>query len=110
MMSERRGTAGVTLTTMLEERIGQLPSASRALLDTLAVAARPVNQDVAFSACGIEGEDLQLLSAVRAARLVRSGSTAYAIELYHDRIGQTLRWLLAADERRQIHRRRRRAV
>ncbi len=105
MMSERRGTAGVTLTTMLEERIRQLPAASRALLDTLAVAARPVNQDVAFSACGVEGEDLQLLSAVRAARLVRSGSTAYAIELYHDRIGETLRLLLPDDERRQIHRR-----
>ena len=105
MMTERHGTAGVTLTTMLEERIRQLPSASRALLDTLAVAARPVNQDVAFSACDIEGEDLQLLSATRAARLVRSGSTAYAIELYHDRIGETLRLLLPDDERRQIHRR-----
>src|SRR2546423_803941 len=105
IMSERRGTAAVTLATMLDERIRQLPAASRALLDTLAVAARPVNQDVAFSACGIEGEDLQLLSAVRAARLVRSGSTAYAIELYHDRIGETLRLLLADDERRQIHRR-----
>lgn len=105
MMSERPGTAGVTLTTMLEERIRQLPNGSRALLDTLAVAARPVNQDVAFSACGIEGEDLELLSAVRAARLVRSGSTAYAIELYHDRIGDTLRRLMPDDERRQIHRR-----
>ena len=75
------------------------------LLNTLAVAARPVNQDVAFAACGDQHHDLQILNAVRAAEFVRTGGTAYGIELHHDRIGETLRTLLPDAERKQIHRR-----
>lgn len=105
MMNERAATAGITLTTMLEERIRQLPDGSRQFLNTLAVAGRPVNQDVAFNASGIESDDLQLLNAVRAAQFVRSGSSAYSLELHHDRIGEALRLLLSEHERREIHRR-----
>jgi eukaryotic-like serine/threonine-protein kinase len=104
-IAKRAGETGVTLATMLEERIRQLPDGSRALLNTLAVAARPVNQDVAFAACGVEHHDLQILNAVRAAQLVRTGGRAYGIELHHDRIGETLRTLLPDAERKQIHRR-----
>ena len=105
MMSERAATAGITLTTMLEERIRQLPNGSRQFLDTLAVARRPVNQDVAFSASGLERDDAQILNALRGAQFVRSGGPGYAVELYHDRIGETLRLLLPDHEQRQIHRR-----
>ncbi len=104
-IGERPGAAGISLATMLEERIAQLPKGSRALLNTLAVAARPVNQDIAFAVCDINRDDLQILNAVRAAQFVRSGGAAYAIELYHDRIAETLRLLLTDDERRHIHRR-----
>lgn len=105
MMNERAATAGITLTTMLEARIGQLPSGSRQFLDTLAVARRPVNQDVAIGAAGAQGDALKLLSALRVAQFVRSGGTGYRVELYHDRIGETLVSLLDPEERRQIHRR-----
>jgi len=105
MMSERAATAGITLTTMLDERIRQLPSGSRQFLDTLAVAGRPVNQDVAISAAGLQDDAMELLNALRAAQFVRSGGLGYGVELYHDRIGETLVALLASDERRQIHRR-----
>ena len=105
MMNERAATAGITLTTMLEERIGQLPAGSRQFLDTLAVARRPVNQDVALSAAGLQDDPLQLLSPLRETQFVRSGGTGYGVELYHDRIGETLVSLLSHEERRQIHRR-----
>jgi serine/threonine protein kinase/tetratricopeptide (TPR) repeat protein len=105
MLNERAATAGITLTTMLEERITQLPEGSRQFLDTLAVARRPVNQDVALSAAGLQDDPLKLLSALRATQFVRSGGTGYGVELYHDRIGETLVSLLSPDERRQIHRR-----
>ena len=104
MMSEPGATIGITLGTMLEERIKQLPAGSKEFLDTLAVAGRPVNEDVAVSAAGSHG-DQQLLNALRTAQLVRSGGTGYGVELYHQRIGETLAALLADDERRQIHRR-----
>jgi len=105
MLNERVATAGITLTTMLEERITQLPEGSRQFLDTLAVARRPVNQDVALSAAGLQYDPLKLLGALRATQFVRSGGTGYGVELYHDRIGETLVSLLSQDERRQIHRR-----
>ncbi|HEY3104406.1 MAG TPA: protein kinase [Pyrinomonadaceae bacterium] len=104
-IGERPGAEGISLATMLEERIDQLPDGSRALLNTLAVAARPVNQDVAFAASDVERDDLQIMNAVRSAQFVRSGGAAYGIELYHDRIAETLRLLLSDDERRHIHRR-----
>jgi serine/threonine protein kinase/tetratricopeptide (TPR) repeat protein len=105
MMNERAATAGITLATMLEERIRQLPAGSRQFLDTLAVARRPVNQDVAVSAAGLNDDALKVLSALRTAQFVRSGGTGYGVEIYHDRIGETLASLLADDERRQVHRR-----
>jgi tetratricopeptide (TPR) repeat protein len=105
MMNERAATAGITLATMLHERIKQLPSGSRQFLDTLAVARRPVNQDVAIRAAGLNSDALEILSALRSAQFVRSGGTSYGVEIYHDRIGETLTSLLGDDERRQIHRR-----
>jgi tetratricopeptide (TPR) repeat protein/energy-coupling factor transporter ATP-binding protein EcfA2 len=105
MMNERAATAGISLTTMLEERIRQLPSGSRSLLNVLAVARRPVNEEVALGAAGIKGDPLQLLTTLRASQFVRSGGTGYGVELYHDRIGETLASLLDDNERRQIHRR-----
>src|SRR5882724_2192119 len=110
MMSERAATAGITLTTMLEERISQLPEGSRQLLDTLAVARRPVNQDVAVNAAGLHDDPLKVLSSLRATQFVRSGGAGYGVELYHDRIGETFESLLGDDERRQIHRRLAQAV
>jgi eukaryotic-like serine/threonine-protein kinase len=105
MMSEPGATIGITLGAMLEERIKQLPPGSKEFLNTLAVAGRPVNEDVAVSAAGSLGHDQQLLNALRTAQLVRSGGTGYGVELYHQRIGETLAALLAEDERRLIHRR-----
>ncbi len=105
MMNDREATAGITLLTMLNERIKQLPSGSRQFLDTLAVARRPVNQDVAISAAGLNDDALTVLSALRSAQFVRSGGTSYGVEIYHDRIGETLASQLDNDERRQIHRR-----
>src|SRR5205807_8250527 len=90
MMSERAATAGISLSTMLDERIRQLPPGSRPVLDTLAVARRPVNQDVVLSAAGVHGDSLELLNALRAAQFVRSGGAGYGVELYHDRIAETL--------------------
>jgi serine/threonine protein kinase len=105
IVNERAATAGISLPTMLEERIRQLPAGARQLLNVLAVARRPVNEEVALSAAGIRGGSLHLLSTLRGTQFVRSGGTGYGIEVYHDRIGETLAALLNDADRRQIHRR-----
>ncbi len=105
MMNERAATAGISLTTMLEERMEQLPDGARELLDVLSVAARPVDEAVALSAAGVTGDSQQLLSQLRAAQFVRSGGSQYGIEMYHDRIGEAIGSLLSEGERKHLHRR-----
>src|SRR6266568_4053855 len=105
MMNERAATAGISLATMLDERMTQLPAGAREFLNILAVARRPVNEAVAFGAAGVSGDASQLLTTLRASQFVRSTGTGYGVEVYHDRIGETLASLLDESERRQIHRR-----
>ena len=105
MMNERAATAGISLTKMLEERMEQLPAGARELLNVLAVAGRPVDETVALSAAGVSGDSQQLLPRLRAAQFARSGGSQYGIELYHDRIGETISSLLDEGERKHIHRR-----
>ena len=105
MMNEGAATAGISLATMLEERITQLAAGARQFLNVLAVARRPVNEAVAFGAAGVSGDSLSLLTTLRAAQFVRSSGAEYGVEMYHDRIGETLASLLDESERKQIHRR-----
>ena len=105
MMNERAATAGISLTTMLEERMRQLPDGGRQLLKVLAVARRPVDEAVALSAAGVATDPQELLPRLRAAQFIRSGGTQYGIEMYHDRISETIGAMLDDSERKQIHRR-----
>ena len=105
LTSDKAATTGITLAVMLEARLRQLPKGSRQFLNTLSVAARPVNPDVAYKAAGLRGDELRLVSALRAAQLLRSGGSSYGVELYHDRIRETLVALLEPGAIRQIHRR-----
>jgi serine/threonine protein kinase/tetratricopeptide (TPR) repeat protein len=105
MMNERAATAGISLATMLEERIKQLPEGARQFLNVLAVARRPVNEAVAFGAAGVSGDSLSLLTTLRSSQFVRSSGAEYGVEVYHDRIGETLAAGLDEGERKQIHRR-----
>ena len=86
-------------------RIKQLPPGARDVLNVLAVARRPVNEDVALNAAGLSATAVELIAALRNAQLVRSSGTGYGVEIYHDRIAEMLVSLLADDERKQIHRR-----
>jgi serine/threonine protein kinase len=105
LTSDKAATTGITLAVMLEARLHGLPKGSRRFLNTLAVAGRPVHPDVAFKAAGLKGDELRLISALRAAQLLRSGGSSYGVELYHDRIRETLTALLEPGTIQQIHRR-----
>jgi len=105
MTTDRNATTGVSLSVMLDARLDQLPKGARALMQTLAVAARPINQEVAYQAAGLTGDELPLISSLRAAQLVRSGGSNFGIELYHDRIRETLHAQLQPPSVKQIHRR-----
>jgi len=68
-------------------------------------AGRPINQEVAYQAAGLTGDELPLISSLRAAQFLRSGGSNFGIELYHDRIRETLHARLEPANVKQIHRR-----
>jgi eukaryotic-like serine/threonine-protein kinase len=98
-------TSGVTLSVMLDARIRHLPVGARRLMATLAVAGRPINPGVAFQAAGLTGDELPLISSLRSAQFLRGGGSKVGVELYHDRIRETLLSRLERSQIKQIHRR-----
>lgn len=104
--SEGAATTGITLGEMLEARLLHQPSGARQLLEILAVAGRPVAPEVAYHATGMEGDEEPLIASLRAAHFLRgSGKTTRGIELYHDRIRETLASMLEPSTVKLIHRR-----
>jgi hypothetical protein len=105
LAGEGATTSGVTVAQMLEAQLGSLPPGARPLLETLALASRPVDAGLIHRAAGLEGDERPLLATLRAAHLVRTSSSERQIEPYHDRIRETLISLLDSDVVQRIHRR-----
>lgn len=107
---QARGTTGITLAVMLDAQLRHLPRGSRAFVDVLAIAGRPINPEVAYQAAGLSGNELPLVSSLRAAQFLRSGGSEHTVELYHHRIRETLAAQLDQAKVKQIHRRLAQAV
>ncbi len=103
--SDQTATTGITLAIMLDARLSHLPAGAREFVDALAVAGRPINPEVVFQAAELSGDELPLVSSLRAAQFLRTGGTGHTLELYHDRIRQTLATQLEPRKVTQIHRR-----
>ncbi len=103
--SDQTSTTGITLGVMLDARLRHLPSGARQFIDALAVAGRPVNPEVVYQAAELSGDDAPLVSSLRAAQFLRAGGTGHTLELYHDRIRETLANQLDPTKVNQIHRR-----
>lgn len=95
----------VNLGEMLEQRVRHLPEGTRALLETLAVASGPLDARLAFEAADLEGDERPVVAALRSAKLTRSSGSAYRIEIYHDRLRETVADRLSPAELRQGHQR-----
>ncbi len=105
LSSGRSTTAGLSLGEMIIARLAQQPPAARQLLETLSIAGRPLRPEVAAQASGITIDEAPLIASLRAGRFLRSGGTTQQLELYHDRIRETLVTRLDGAAIRQIHRR-----
>ncbi len=103
--SENGEMRETNLAVMLDARIDRMPSGSRELLDTLAVAQRPVDFEVAHRAAGVTGDARALVTSLEVNHLVRPSATADMIETYHDRIRETLAARISQEHRVQIHQR-----
>ncbi len=97
------GATGIGLAEMLESRMRALPEGARPLLDTLAVAGRPVDAKVACVAAGLEGDDRPLVALLIKAHFLRSLGAPSRLELYHDRMRETLVAAVAPQVAAGIH-------
>lgn len=98
-----REAVGIGLADMLRTRVSQLPPSARAFLETLAVAARPIDTVLARDAAGITGDERPLVARLRAEHLVRSSGSTQQVELYHDRIRETVAAGIAPERLSSVH-------
>lgn len=95
-----RGTA---LADMLHHRLQEGPDGARRFLDVLAVCGRPMAPHLVYEAAGYTGDERPLVAILRSEHLLRHSGSASHIEMYHDRLRETLTAQLSPEETRGIH-------
>jgi predicted ATPase len=97
----------VRLDDVIWARVSRLPAEARQLLETVAVAGQPLDRATARRAAGLRENDQPALAVLRTGRLLRGtgGAREDQIEIYHDRIRQTVISHLTAQAREALHER-----
>ncbi len=94
---------GARLDEVVAARLEPLPTASRALLDVVAVAGAPVPEAVAVQAAGLGAAELDAVQVLKAARLVRGLGAGARMEAWHERIREVVTSRLPVDRVRELH-------
>lgn len=87
------------LDEVIRARVARLPEPSRRLLEVVAVAGRPVADDIAWRAAQLHAEGQMPLRLLRTERLLRSRDAGELSEMetYHDRIREIVTAHLSAE-------------
>ncbi len=99
------GRRGPTLDEMLEERLHGLPAGAREFLTTLAICGRPMTASLVAEASGLTGDERPVVTKLRATNFVRTSGALERVEIYHDRIRESVAARLDAEALRRVHRR-----
>jgi hypothetical protein len=96
---------GVSLETVLWDRIHKLPEAAYRLLEVVAVAGQPLKQADAYRAARLEPSERAAMKVLRSDHLVRSAGLGEGdeVETYHDRIRETVVGRLPPDGLKDCH-------
>ncbi|WP_437337918.1 serine/threonine-protein kinase [Sorangium sp. So ce394] len=86
------GGGDISLRRVIMSRIDEMPERARRLIEIVAVAGCPIEQEVAFAAAELGEEALSCLTPLRAANLVRitEARGGPRLEITHDRIRETV--------------------
>jgi eukaryotic-like serine/threonine-protein kinase len=106
--TERWDSIGqLDLDEVLWARIQRQPEEARHLLGTVAVSGRPIRQALAFHATDLGAGGRVALASLRSARLIRCAGLTQQdeIEIYHDRIRETVVAHLTPDQLQWHHQR-----
>lgn len=81
----------VTLHDVLDSRLAALPPEARRLLNTVAVAGRPIDSAVAWDAAELEGDERQTVKLLCGEHLLRFTGSAHQVEFCHGRLREAVR-------------------
>jgi serine/threonine protein kinase len=100
-------TGAVSLDDVIWERAAGLPEEARRLLEAVAVAGRPLDRSTARRAAALSDDDQPALAVLRVGHLLRGSDAApeERIEIYHDRIRQTIVSRLSTEACELVHQR-----
>jgi tetratricopeptide (TPR) repeat protein len=95
----------ISLDAVLLARVKRLPEPARRLLETVVVAARPIREDLACQAAALSADGRSWLSILRTGRLIRGtlSRELVEIEVYHDRIRETIAAQLSSSDIKAYH-------
>src|SRR5262249_32206789 len=95
------------LDEVLWERIRRQPEDAQDLLGAVAVSGRPIRQSLAFQAAELGSSGRVAMASLRSARLIRLVGPTHEdeVEIYHDRIRETVVAHLPPDVLRRQHER-----
>lgn len=94
---------GVEVADLLRFQVERIGPSSRRLLRILAAAGKPLAWDLAGRAAQVGNERQHLESSLTAALLVRSFGGDERVELFHDRLRETLVAEMSDEEIRNVH-------
>ncbi|WP_394823102.1 serine/threonine-protein kinase PknK [Pendulispora albinea] len=94
-----------SLDRVIDARLRKMPDDARRMLQVVAIAARPIEQALAFSAAQIRGDAHAVLAQLRSAQLLRTRGLRGTdiVEVYHDRIRQNVAASLPKTALTEIH-------
>lgn len=93
----------ITLEEVILARVSQLPNSAQDLLKVLALAGQPLTRNIAKQAAKLEKEEQTALAFLRSNHLIRLREKQQELEIYHDRIRETIVKKLSQTERQQLH-------
>ncbi len=93
----------ITLEEVILARAAQLPKSAQDLLKVLALAGQPLRRNIAKQAAKLEKEEQTALAFLRSNHLVRVREKQQEVEIYHDRIRETVVKNLPQKDRQQLH-------
>jgi hypothetical protein len=101
------GASEVALEQVIRARVSRLPEPASRLLAIVAMAGRPVRADIARRAAGIDTDEYSVITLLRRAQLLRTREVGdnEELEMYHDRIRETVVAAMSPDSLRTLNRR-----
>ena len=104
--SDTTDTTGPSIRRAIERRLSELPDEGRRLLETLAIAAQPLNESFAYVAAEWIFTNRPTLFRLVAEHFLRVRETneSRQLEIYHDRLREMIVALMSPEVRQQRHR------